>query len=457
MEQNQMKKNLGAKEGLAIVVGMVIGSGVFFKPTEIFSSTGAPGLGILAWIIGGFMSISGGLTIAEIGAAIPKTGGVVVYLKEIYNDTLSFLFGWAQTIIYAPGIIAALAIAFGTQTTALLGIDPSYRTVIGISIVLFLAVFNIVGGSTASAHLQTVSTICKLVPLALIIIIGLTKGQGGAANLAPFTSPDHAVISGLGTALLGVLFAYNGWINVGAMAGEMKNPGKDLPKSIIGGIIILITIYTSINIAYLFVLPADVLASTATPAADVARVLFGESGGRVITIGILISVFGSINGFMITTPRFPYSLAVENKIPFSRVIARLNKKGAPINATLFITCLAVVYIMMGQFDQLTALSTSVNWFFYTLTFVGIYILRKKQPNLKRPYKVNLYPITPCIAILGGAFVLVNTVFTQPRNALLGLCLTLVGLPLYLYKKSKNANLANEEMPVLETTENSENL
>lgn len=436
MKNNKMNRNIGLIETLSIVVGMVIGSGVFFKPTAIFTATGAPGLGIIAWVLGGLMSISGGLTVAEIGAAIPKTGGVIIYLKEIYSDIWGFLFGWAQTVIYFPGIIAALAIIFGTQVVALLGLSKTLITSIAIGIVLFLAILNIVGGSKASAKLQIVATTCKLIPLIFIIVVGFIKGDGGAARMLPLTSPDHPVVTGLGSALLAVLFAYNGWINVGAIAGEMKNPGKDLPKAIIGGLSIVMFIYTAINVAYLFVLPANKLAATATPAGDVANILFGSNGGKIITLGILISIFGTINGFLLTTPRVPYALAIENKLPASEWFAKLNKNGTPVNTTILIVVLAIAYIITGKFDQLTNLVMFVMWFFFVMTFIGVYVLRKKQPNLYRPYKVILYPFTPCVAIIGGSYVIINTLLTQPLNAGLGIVFTLVGIPIYMSRKSK---------------------
>lgn len=436
MKNNKMNKNIGLIETLSIVVGMVIGSGVFFKPTAIFTATGAPGLGMVAWVLGGLMSISGGLTVAEIGAAIPKTGGVIIYLKEIYSDIWGFLFGWAQTVIYFPGIIAALAIIFGTQVVALLGLSKTLITSIAVAIVLFLAVLNITGGPKASAKLQIVATICKLIPLVFIIIVGFIKGDGGAARLLPMTSPGHPVVTGLGSALLAVLFAYNGWINVGAIAGEMKNPGKDLPKAIIGGLSIVMFIYTAINIAYLFVLPANKLAATATPAGDVANILFGSNGGKIITLGILVSIFGTINGFLLTTPRVPYALAIENKLPASEWFTKLNKNGTPVNTTILIVALAIAYIITGKFDQLTSLVMFVMWVFFVMTFIGVYVLRKKQPNLYRPYKVPLYPFTPSVAIIGGSYVIINTLLTQPFNAGLGIVFTLIGIPIYMSRKSK---------------------
>jgi len=437
MGDNKLKKNITLIPALALVVGTVIGSGVFFKPKAVFTATGAPGLGMVAWILGGIITIAAGLTAAELAAAIPKTGGAVTYLKETYGDLWGFLFGWAQTCIYFPGTIAALGIIFGTQAAALLGLSSKTVTPIAIGIVLFLTLFNILGGSKASASLQTIATACKLIPLFLIIAAGFMKGDGGTANFLPMVSSEQSVATGLGSALIACMFAYNGWINVGAIAGEMKNPSKDLPKAIVGGLVIVMAIYVSINAAYLYVLPASKLAVSATPAADVAIKIFGVMGGKIIISGILISIFGTLNGYIFTVPRVPYSLALENKLPASKWLSKLHPKtSSPINTTLLIVSMAIIYIFTGSFDQLTNLAIFVMWLFYVLTFFGVYVLRKKQPKLYRPYKVPLYPIVPMIAILGGSYIIVNTLITQPKNSLLGILITLIGIPVYLARRSK---------------------
>ena len=437
MGNNKLKKNITLIPALAIVIGTVIGSGVFFKPKAVFSATGAPGLGMFAWILGGIITIAAGLTAAELAAAIPKTGGAVTYLKETYGDLWGFLFGWAQTCIYFPGTIAALGIIFGTQTAALLGLSSKTITPIAIAIVLLLTIFNILGGSRASALLQTIATTCKLIPLVLIIAAGFMMGDGGTGNFFPMVTSNQAVATGLGSALIACMFAYNGWINVGAIAGEMKNPGKDLPKAIVGGLVIVMVIYVSINAAYLFVLPASDLAVSATPAADVAVKLFGVIGGKIIISGILISIFGTLNGYIFTVPRVPYSLALENKLPASKWLSKLHPKTAsPINTTILIVGVAIIYIFTGSFDQLTNLAIFVMWLFYVLTFVGVFVLRKKQPKLLRPYKVPLYPVVPMIAIFGGGYIIINTLITQPKNSVLGILITLIGVPVYFARKSK---------------------
>ncbi len=436
MGNNQLKKDLGFVAALSIVIGMVIGSGVFFKPTAVFSATGAPGLGMIAWGLGGIISVAGGLTAAEISASIPKTGGMMTYLKETYGDIWGYLVGWAQTVVFFPATMAALAIIFAIQVVSLMGFADNMINPIAIAAIIFLTIMNGFGSKTGGA-IQTVATVGKLIPLFLIIVIGLMKGNGGIVRLFPMTVADHPVATGLGSALVATMFAYDGWINVGSIAGEMKNPGKDLPKAIIGGLSLVMAVYVIINTAYLFVLPAETLAATKTPAADVAKVVFGENGGKIITIGILVSIFGALNGYILTGTRVPYALAVENKLPGSEWLAKLHPRfSTPINSSILIAALSIIFVFSGKFDQLTDLTIFIIWIFYVMTFYAVIVLRKTQPDLVRPYKVPLYPIVPGIAIIGGLYIIISTLITQPLNAGLGLGITLLGLPIYTSRKSK---------------------
>lgn len=444
MSKNELKKNLGLVPALAIVVGMVIGSGVFFKPTAVFNATGAPGLGIIAWILGGIITIAGGLTAAEVSAAIPRTGGMVAYLEETYGNMWSYLLGWAQTVIYFPANIAALSIIFGTQAASLLGMSDSAIVIIAIIVTIFLIIMNSLGSKTGGA-IQTAATICKLIPLFAIIIIGFMKGNGGVVRLFPIVAQNHPITTSLGSALVATMFAYDGWINVGAISGEMKNPGKDLPKAIVGGLSLVMAVYLLINVAYLFVLPASSLAATKTPAAAVANIIFGQAGGKIITVGILISIFGTINGYIMTGMRVPYAMAIENKLPGSKWLSKLTPNSkVPVNSGILLGIISIIFIFSGKFDQLTDLLIFVIWIFYVMTFFAVFVLRKKRPELERPYKVPFYPVVPIIAIVGGLYIIFNTLFTQPLNAGLGLIGTLIGLPVYMSRKNKFKKIDDNE-------------
>ena len=444
MENKQLQKNLGIAAALSTVVGMVIGGGVFFKPQAVYTLTGgAPGLGILAWIIAGIMTITAGLTAAEVSAAIPKTGGMMVYIEEIYGKKLGFLTGWMQTVLFFPATAAAIAVMFGQQAALLLN-NSSLVMPMTIGVILLIGILNTFGSKTSGA-IQTVSTVCKLIPLVLIIVFGFIKGSGDNPIMNPLVAEGISPMGIIGQLLVAILFAYDGWINVGAIAGEMKNPGKDLPKAIIGGLSIVMAINVVINLAYLWVLPASELAQYASPASIVAEKIFGPVGGKLINVGILVSVFGCLNGYLLTGPRIPYTLANQKVLP--AMFGKLNKHGVPANATLFMAVLSVIYALSGQFNLLSDLSMFAIWAFYTLTFIGVIKLRKTQPDLERPYKVPFYPVIPIISICSGLFVVIDQLFLAGMKSSMislgGVIITLIGLPVYAVMTKKNSELQEE--------------
>ncbi|WP_071121075.1 APC family permease [Romboutsia timonensis] len=443
MEKKQLQKNLGAAAALSTVVGMVIGGGVFFKPQAVYEITGGgPGLGMIAWVLAGIMTITAGLTAAEVSAAIPKTGGMMVYIEEIYGKKLGFLTGWMQSVLFFPATIAAISVMFGQQAAILLG-NESLVIPMTVGVILLIGVLNTFGSKTSGA-IQTVSTVCKLIPLVLIIVFGFIKGGGNNPIVQPLVAEGISPTGVIGQLLVAILFAYDGWINVGAIAGEMKNPGKDLPKAIVGGLSLVMGVYVVINLAYLWVLPASELAKYASPASAVAEVLFGSIGGKIINVGILVSVFGCINGYLLTGPRITYTLGKQKTIPV--IFGKLNKNDVPANATLLMAVLSALYALSGQFNLLSDLAMFAVWSFYVLTFIGVMKLRKTHPNLNRPYKVPLYPIIPLIAIFSGLFVVLNQLlFAGAKSTVMslgGVVITLIGLPVYSYMTKKYANSNN---------------
>ena len=436
----ELKKNIGLLAALSTVVGVVIGSGVFFKPQAIYTATnGAPGLGLIAWILGGLITIAGGLTATEVSAAIPRTGGMMIYIEEVYGKSLGFLTGWMQTILFFPGTIAACAVIFAQQASELLGSTSDNMKLvlpIAVGIILLTAFLNTIG-SSFGGYIQTIATVGKLVPLVLIIIFGFIRGNSTSV-FNPMVGSGVNTITTLGQVLVSTLFAYDGWINVGAIAGEMKNPGRDLPRAIVGGLSLVMAVYLAINIAYLCVAPASDLAMVTSPASLVATKIFGAVGGKVISIGILISVFGTLNGYLLTGPRVAYALSKDVLLPGSRMLIKVNKGSSPYNAIYLISILASIYALTGQFNLLSDLTVFAIWIFYVLTFIGVIILRKSKPNLNRPYRVPLYPIIPLVAILGGGFVVINQLLTSPIISLGGIVITIIGFPIYKYRIKKSS-------------------
>lgn len=437
MENNQgLKKNLGVATAMSIVVGCVIGAGVFFKPYAIYQATGgAPGMGMLAWIAGGFASIVAALTFAEVAILIPKTGGMVAYLGEVYNEKIGFLAGWMQTVIFYPAFLAGYGVKVGSELGAYLGMQ--YALPIAMAVIITLVVMNTLGSKTAGG-IQVVSTICKLIPLLLLMIFGFIFGSGNNPVFTPMVAEGKNSAAVLGSTLLAVLFAFEGWTNVGTIAGEMKNPSRDLPRAIVGGVSIIMAVYFIINIAYLWVIPADQLMNLESPASAVAMQIFGPIGGLLIKIGIIISVIGAANGFLMSGSRVAYLLARQNTLPASNRLGSLNKNQVPANSIFLVGFLACLYSLSGKFDMLTDLAVFSCWIFYTLTFACVMKLRRTKPDLPRKYKVPFYPVIPILAILSGLYVMVSQLFLSGSSSRLlslgSIGITLLGLPVYILVK-----------------------
>ena len=438
MKTAEMKKNLGVMSAISIVVGCVIGAGVFFKPYAIYRATGgAPGLGLLSWLIGGLVSIFGALTFAEIAVMIPRTGGMVTYLGEVYDRRLGFLAGWMQVVIFYPAYLAGYGVKVGTELSGLLGINISMP--VGLLIIAGVVLLNVLGSGSAS-RFQIISTVCKLIPLFLIIAAGFLLGGSKAPLLTPMIGEGVSTGSALGSTLLAVLFAFEGWTNVGAIAGEMKNPSRDLPRAIVGGVSIIMGVYLLINIAYIRVIPAQELMHIESPAAAVATKLFGSAGGTIIAIGIIISVIGAGNGFLLSGSRVAYYLAREGMIPCCEKLSELNGKLVPANSIILVGTLAALYSLIGQFDLLTDMGTFSCWIFYTLTFACVIHMRRTHPEMERKYKVPGYPVIPVLAIASGLFVILSQLLLSGSRgrimALASIAITLVGLPVYLAVRKK---------------------
>ena len=434
----QLRKDLGVATATSLVVGCVIGAGVFFKPYAIYQATGgAPGMGILAWIIGGLISIFAALTFAEVAVLIPRTGGMVAYLSEVYGEKVGFLAGWMQVVIFYPAYLAGYGVKVGSELGAWLG--TQYALPVGIGVIALLIFLNI-RGSKSAGGMQVVSTICKLLPLGLLMVFGFVRGSGDHAILTPLVGEGKSALAVMGTTLLAVLFAFEGWTNVGSIAGEMKDPGRDLPRAIVGGVSIIMAVYLVINLAYLWVIPANELMNLESPATAVATRIFGEGGGMLIKIGIIISVIGAGNGFLMSGSRVAYQLAVQRTLPASGKLSTLNSRQVPANAIYLVGVLACLYSLSGEFDLLTDLGTFACWIFYTLTFCCVIRLRRTHPEWERKYKVPLYPVIPALAILSGLYVMVSQLFLSgTRATVMCLCsvgITLLGLPVYALAKKK---------------------
>lgn len=433
-----MKRQISFMQALATVVGTVIGGGVFFKISSITQSTQSPSLTLLVWIFAGLISIASGLTVSEIAAALPVTGGSVKYIEYTYGKVWGFLFGWAQMLIYFPANIGALSVVFGQQFAVLFNIPARYATLIAIILALFLMGLNLIS-TKFSTRMQAVMTILKIIPIALIVVFGLFNTSKINVSFLPIQASTHtSFAAALSGGLLAALFAYDGWINVTNLAGEVTKPEKNLSRAIIIGLSAITVIYVLVNYTFMTVIPFKEIIGNQNTAYLASIKLFGNLGGKLITIGILISVYGAINGFMLTGMRIPYTLAKDKSIPFYEKIGKTNvNTGVPVNSALIILAISIVMMLLGTFDLLTNMLVFVMWTFTTLISIAVVILRFREPKLKRPYIVPWYPIIPVISIGGGIFIIISTIINQFALSMTGIGLTLLGLPVYYYMKKNN--------------------
>ena len=425
--ERSLKKELGLIATMALVIGMVIGSGIFMKPGIVIVAAGDSTTALMAWVLGGVITMAAGLTVAELGVQIPRTGGLYTYLDEVYGKLFSYLYGWMQTVIYGPATIGALGLYFASLLLPFFSISEGLKLPIAVGIVLFLTVINCLG-SKYGGFIQTVATIGKLIPIGIIAVLGLWKGNGQIFGMTSGVSPSL----GMGAAILATLWAYDGWIGVSFVAGEMKNPERQMPKAIIIGLGVVIVAYITTNMAILHMLPATEVASLGKLAAStVAGLLFGEMGGRLINIGILVSIFGALNGYILTNARVPYAMAVRGQLPASALLAKVPESvGTPVNAMILQVVLASLLMIWWDPDALTDIAMFVMWSFYISAFIAVFILRKRRKDAVRSYSVPGYPVVPIVAIIGAVYIVVSMLIDKPVDAVVAIGITVAGLPVY---------------------------
>jgi basic amino acid/polyamine antiporter, APA family len=439
--QNHLRRDLGLPQAMFTVIGTVIGSGIFALPAVVFASTAAPGLGIAAWVLGGLISLAAGPTVAELAAALPKAGGSYDFLREAYGPWMGFLQGWATFLAYNSAMGAALAMLFTTYLTTLVPITPAVQTAVGLVLILLLTVINGIGVRFGGL-VQVVTTLGKLIPIGLLILFGLPHIQ--SANLMPFLPQGKSLAVALAGAVMPVLFAYDGWIMVGQLAEEVKNPQRNIPLALVGGISVVALLYTVFNVVLVGVLPLGTLTASAKPVVPLADLLFGSVGSKLITVGMLVSMFGTLNAVTMTAPRYYYAMARDGLFPAARQVATLHPKyQTPVAALVLSAVWSAVLLLSGQFGQLLNLVVFVGWLFYVFTMAGVLVLRRTRPDMERPYKVWGYPVVPLVGIGAGLWILGSSLVTDPRTSLMGIGLTLTGLPIYGWLRRQQKATAAE--------------
>lgn len=432
----ELKKELGLGTAVLAVMNTVIGSGIFFKVGSILKLTKAPGLSLFSLFLAGIITMAGGLATAELASCIPKTGGMVLWIKETMGDFLSFLCGWTFSVIGFPAIIAALSIAFATQCQSIFGFPLSYCPFIGSGAIGILTILN--GMETKKAgSMGNIFTIAKLIPIILLISIALLKGRGNTENLFPFVVKGKSNLAGFGASLISCMYVYDGWMQASMMSGDLKHPKKDMPRALVIGIMSLMILFVFLLISYLLVFPMKDLVDFSHPVAQVSYALMGKKGVVLIGSGIMVSILGALSQDIFIGARVLYAMGIEEQLPFSKHFASLDpKNSSPSFAMNMISTLAIVYTLSGGYHFLTEIATFSLWIFYSLTFVAVMILRRKNPKMKRPFSCPCYPYVPIFALLGGGFILASFLVQNLKTGLISFMMIGSGIPLYYYKKNR---------------------
>jgi APA family basic amino acid/polyamine antiporter len=437
-KQGQLNRSMGVWTGISIVIGTVIGSGIFFKQAQVLHTAGGTTPAILAWVAGGIITLTAGLTISEIGAHIPQTGGIYVYMEQLYGKFWGFLTGWTQVVIYAPAIVASISAYFALLFANFFGLPKSSVIWIGLITLVLITAMNSLENRIPSAF-QVLTTSIKLIPIAVLMIFGLFFGKVDALGQT-ISEATSTTAGNFGLAILATLFAYDGWATLTNLGGELKDPRRNIPRSIIGGVLIVMVAYVGVSYGVYRALAANEIVKLGDSVTfEVAKAAFGEAGGRLLSVGILVSMAGTLNGKMLAFPRMVFAMSEDGMLP--KFLSKLNRYQEPVGALWTTAILAAALMFTSGADWLSDMAVFVIWLFYTATFFGIFILRarnKRAGLAKDPevFSVPLYPIVPLIAILGALFILINTLIASFHMVLISFIFVAVGIPVYFYYKNK---------------------
>ena len=433
--ETELRRDLGPVSATTVIIGMIIGSGIFAGPSIVARYTDSSGLTMLVWVICGLMSFCGAVSYAELGGMMPRAGGVFVYLKEAYGPLWAFLFGWTSLLAVRPANMAAIAIVFSTYLGFFITPYPDWmmRSVAVFAVVMlgFINYFGIRFG----ALIQNLSTFLKVGGLGVLVLFALTMTPDFGQFNPVWPEPETLNLGIIGVISLGMVAAfgaYDGWDSSTYVAEEIKNPRRNVPLSIILGLAITMVVYLLVNVAYILVLSNTGVAQSERVASDTMQQLIGPVGGAFISIAVLVSTFGTVNGHLMTGPRLCYAMAKQGMF-FSWVAHIHPVYKTPSNAIILLTCGAAVYIVfLGSWETIIASRTAALWLFYITNTYSIFLFRRSHPDAPRPYRTWGYPVTPAIFVLIGVTFFVSIVVSDPGHSLLGLCITGLGVPVYRY-------------------------
>ncbi len=425
----RLPRHLGLWSAVAVLVGSTIGSGIFRVPAGVAATLGQPGPVILAWVLGGAIALFGALTYAELAAALPRSGGVFAYILEAFGPLPAFLFGWSELAVIRASALGAIATIFAEYLGFFIRLSPMEVRWVAAGAVILVGIFNYVGVSLA-AVVMNLTTVGKYGALTALCLLAFAAGDGSATHFTPAWSAGLN-LSLLATALIPIMWTYDGWADLAFMGGEVKDPQRTLPLALIIGTAAIVVVYLVLNLAYIYLLPLPEMAGAKLIASTAAEriPLLGSRGAAVIAGVVMLSCFGSLNGSMMTGPRIFFAMA--DRGLFFKGIARVSPRfKSPSVAILLATTLGVVYVLLNDFAQLADKFILGIWPFYALAVGAVFVFRRTRPDLVRPYRTWGYPVVPILFLVASVGMVVNALVTDPRNTGITFAIILAGVPAY---------------------------
>ncbi len=427
------KKVLGLWDSVIIVVGIVVGVGIFKVPSQVAYYLPQPHWVLLAWLVGGGICFLGALCYAELATSFPKSGGNYIYLRESFGPLVSFLYGWVEWVIIRPGSIAAVSFISAQATCSLFSIDTYFVKWIAVSSIAFLCIFNL-SGLSMGKKIQWVVVTCAVLLLLYLIGAGSFSSKGDWVRLLPTAYVlETSFFQAFFLALVPILWAFGGWHENTFLSGETRNPSVLIPKALMISLGVITFLYLAMNVVYLYLIPIDKMATSPLVIEDVVNIVFKQLGGIIVKLFILIASLATMNGTIITGGRITYAL-VEDHPVFGIHQKNLYPKKRLTLSIGMIMVLAITFVVLGTFEKLLFFSGMIVWLSFILVTWGLFRLRKKYPDMDRPYRVPMYPWVPLAFLLVCVSLFLNTWLFFPYESLIGLCLLLTGLPVYYFVK-----------------------
>ncbi len=441
----RLPRRLGLASAVAVLVGITIGSGIFRTPAVVADRVGVTELFVAGWVLGGALALAGALTYAELAAIFPRTGGIYVYIREAFGRAPAFLFGWAELWVIRPAALGAIAIVSAEYLWRLLGVDGTVRfaglpqslaQVTAAGLIVIVATVNYRGVQLAAA-VQNVSTVLKVGALLGLVALGFLLSP--SFELTRAAAPSRTVLSplsGFGLALVSILWAYDGWADLSFVAGEVRDPQRNMPRALFLGTAAIIVIYLAVNAVYLKLIPLERMPGSPLIAADAAQIVLGQAGVAFVSAAVMVSAFGSLNGSMMVGPRIFYAMA-EDRLFFRRLAEVHPRFATPWASIVLAAALGIGYVSVRGFAQLADQFIIGIWPFYALGIAATFVLRRTRPDLERPYRAWGYPLVPVLFLLAALYILGNYMISEPVLFFADVGVILTGVPVYMWWERRN--------------------